>query len=71
MHVVDRARGQLPPFIDAYLPASAAEFRGHRRVDEQAPERLATGGQGRGAHVRDLLIGMVLGAIIALQRVRI
>src|ERR1700712_5263286 len=27
MGVVDRARGQLPPFIDAYLPASAAEFR--------------------------------------------
>lgn len=27
MITVDRARGQLPPFIDAYLPASAAEFR--------------------------------------------
>src|SRR5207253_11123516 len=27
MGVVDKARGQLPPFIDAYLPASAAEFR--------------------------------------------
>ncbi len=27
MTLVDRARGQLPPFIDAYLPASAAEFQ--------------------------------------------
>ncbi|MFH7451146.1 hypothetical protein RA279_30400, partial [Pseudomonas syringae pv. tagetis] len=27
MTLVDRARGQLPPVIDAYLPASAAEFQ--------------------------------------------
>uniref|UniRef100_A0A1I8AWK5 Stage II sporulation protein M n=1 Tax=Steinernema glaseri TaxID=37863 RepID=A0A1I8AWK5_9BILA len=27
MLLVDQARGQLPPFIDAYLPASAAEFK--------------------------------------------
>jgi hypothetical protein len=27
MILVDRARGQLPPFIDSYLPASATEFR--------------------------------------------
>ncbi|MBA1241140.1 AI-2E family transporter [Pseudomonas japonica] len=69
MGVVDRARGQLPPAVDAYLPASAAEFR------------VAIGAW-LGKHVSDLqlmgkdavhtfvtlLIGMVLGAIIALQR---
>jgi len=70
MIVVDRARGQLPPFIDAYLPASAAEFRiaigawlgKHlselQLVGKDAARMFAT-----------LLIGMVLGAIIALQRV--
>lgn len=26
---------------------------GHRRLDQEPPERLATGGQGHGAHVRD------------------
>ena len=70
MGVVDRARGQLPPFIDAYLPASAAEFR------------VAIGGW-LGKHLSELqlmgkdaahmfvtlLIGMVLGAIIALQQI--
>jgi predicted PurR-regulated permease PerM len=70
MGVVDRARGQLPPFIDAYLPASAAEFRvaisGWLRkhlsdlqlVGKDAAHMFVT-----------LLIGMVLGAIIALQTV--
>lgn len=70
MTVVDRARGQLPPAVDAYLPASAAEFQ------------TAIGSWGR-AHLADLqligrdaahtfvtlLIGMVLGAIIALQQI--
>ena len=27
MALVERARGQLPPFIEGYLPASAAEFK--------------------------------------------
>ncbi len=70
MAVVDRARGQLPPFIDAYLPASAAEFRvaisdwmGKHLSDLQLVGKDA-------AHMFvTLLIGMVLGAIIALQRV--
>ncbi len=53
MGVVDRARGQLPPFLDAYLPASAAEFRvAIGELAEQTPERAATGGQRRRAHVR-------------------
>lgn len=68
MGVVDRARGQLPPFIDAYLPASAAEFRvaisgwlGKHLSDLQLMGKDA-------AHTFvTLLIGMVLGAIVALQ----
>ncbi|WP_407314786.1 AI-2E family transporter [Pseudomonas sp. nanlin1] len=70
MGVVDRARGQLPPFIDAYLPASAAEFRvaigawlGKHLSELQLMGKDA-------AHMFvTLLIGMVLGAIIALQQV--
>jgi predicted PurR-regulated permease PerM len=68
MAVVDRARSQLPPFIDAYLPASAAEFRvaisgwlGKHLSDLQLMGKDA-------AHTFvTLLIGMVLGAIVALQ----
>ena len=68
MGVVDRARGQLPPFIDASLPASAAEFRvaisgwlGKHLSDLQLMGKDA-------AHTFvTLLIGMVLGAIVALQ----
>lgn len=68
MGVVDRARGQLPPFVDAYLPASAAEFRvaisgwlGKHLSDLQLMGKDA-------AHTFvTLLIGMVLGAIVALQ----
>jgi len=68
MGVVDRARSQLPPFIDAYLPASAAEFRiaisgwlGKHLTDLQLMGKDA-------AHTFvTLLIGMVLGAIVALQ----
>ena len=70
MVVVERARTQLPPSIDAYLPASAAEFRvaigawmGKHLSDLQLVGKDA-------AHTFvTLLIGMVLGAIIALQRI--
>jgi hypothetical protein len=69
MAVVERARGQLPPFIEAYLPASAAEFAVAIGDWIKAPERPATGGQGAAHMFVTLLIGMVLGAIIALQRI--
>jgi predicted PurR-regulated permease PerM len=70
MVVVDRARGQLPPFIDSYLPASAAEFQVslgawlQKHIGE-----LQMLGKGAAHMFVTLLIGMVLGAIIALQRV--
>jgi predicted PurR-regulated permease PerM len=70
MILVDRARGQLPPFIDSYLPASAAEFRVSlgawlaKHVGE-----LQLLGKGAAHMFVTLLIGMVLGAIIALQQV--
>ena len=70
MGVVDRARGQLPPFIDAYLPASAAEFR--VAIGEWLSKHLSElqlVGKDAAHMFVTLLIGMVLGAIIALQRV--
>ena len=70
MGVVDRARGQLPPFIDAYLPASAAEFR--VAIGEWVSKHLSDlqlVGKDAAHMFVTLLIGMVLGAIIALQRI--
>lgn len=70
MGVVDRARGQLPPFLDSYLPASAAEFR--VAIGEWASKHLSElqlVGKDAAHMFVTLLIGMVLGAIIALQRV--
>ncbi|MEA9979388.1 hypothetical protein QN382_05270 [Pseudomonas sp. 10B1] len=70
MTVVDRARGQLPPFIDSYLPASADEFRislGAWMTKHVGDLQLL--GKGAAHTFVTLLIGMVLGAIVALQRV--
>lgn len=70
MGVVDRARGQLPPFIDAYLPASAAEFRvaiGGWLAKHLSELQLM--GKDAAHMFVTLLIGMVLGAIIALQQI--
>ncbi len=68
MVVVDRARGQLPPFIDAYLPASAAEFRVAISgwLGKHLSELQLMGKDAAHTFVT-LLIGMVLGAIVALQ----
>ncbi|WP_296251891.1 AI-2E family transporter [Pseudomonas sp. UBA4194] len=70
MGVVDRARGQLPPFIDAYLPASAAEFRVAISgwLSKHLSDLQLVGKDAAHMFVT-LLIGMVLGAIIALQTV--
>ena len=70
MVVVDRARGQLPPFLDSYLPASAAEFR--IAIGEWMNKHLSDlqlVGKDAAHMFVTLLIGMVLGAIIALQRI--
>lgn len=70
MTLVDRARGQLPPFIDAYLPASAAEFQVSlgQWLQKHVGE-LQLIGKGAAHMFVTMLIGMVLGAIIALQRI--
>ncbi len=68
MVVVDKARGQLPPFIDAYLPASAAEFQ--VAIGEWLTKHLSElqlVGKDAAHMFVTLLIGMVLGAIVALQ----
>ncbi|WP_295476624.1 hypothetical protein [uncultured Pseudomonas sp.] len=70
MTLVDRARGQLPPFIESYLPASASEFRASLVVWLQKHiEELQLIGKGAAHMFVTMLIGMVLGAIIALQRI--
>ncbi|MDU7559541.1 MAG: hypothetical protein E7K65_17105, partial [Pseudomonas sp.] len=70
MVVVDRARGQLPPFLDGYLPASAAEFRVAIGdwMNKHLSELQLVGKDAAHMFVT-LLIGMVLGAIMALQRI--
>lgn len=70
MLLVDQARGQLPPFVDAYLPASAAEFKvaiGEWLMTHLGELQLV--GKGAAHMFVTLLIGMILGAIVALQRI--
>ncbi|CAM3951447.1 hypothetical protein ABE525_19945 [Pseudomonas wadenswilerensis] len=70
MLLVDQARGQLPPFIDAYLPASASEFKvaiGDWLKTHLGELQLV--GKGAAHMFVTLLIGMILGAIVALQRI--
>ncbi|HDS1699834.1 MULTISPECIES: hypothetical protein [Pseudomonas] len=68
--LVEQARGQLPPFIEGYLPASAAEFKvaiGDWIKSHLSDLQLV--GKGMAHMFVTLLIGMILGAIIALQRI--
>ncbi|NIE76831.1 hypothetical protein F3J44_02990 [Pantoea sp. Tr-811] len=70
MVLVERARSQLPPFIESYLPASAAEFKvaiGDWIKSHLSDLQLV--GKGMAHMFVTLLIGMILGAIIALQRI--
>src|SRR3979490_2219855 len=70
MVVVDKARGQLPPFIDAYLPSDVGEFKVAISgwVTKHLTELQLAGKDAAHTFVT-LLIGMVLGAIVALQQV--
>ena len=70
MALVERARGQLPPFIEGYLPASAAEFKvaiGDWIKSHLSDLQLV--GKGMAHMFVTLMIGMILGAIVALQRI--
>ncbi|WP_397450142.1 AI-2E family transporter [Pseudomonas sp. NA-150] len=70
MTVLDKARGQLPPFIDNYLPATADEFRASLGAwTKSHVDELQLLGKGAAHTFVTLLIGMVLGAIVALQKV--
>ena len=70
MDVLNRARGQLPPSIDAYLPANVTEFRSAISdwVSKHLAELQLVGKDAVRTFVT-LLIGMVLGAIVALNRI--
>ncbi|MDE1165817.1 MAG: hypothetical protein PW845_10595 [Pseudomonas sp.] len=70
MGVLNRARAQLPPSIDAYLPANALEFR--TALGDWVSKHLADlqlVGKDAVHTFVTLLIGMVLGAIVALNRI--
>ncbi|WP_350298525.1 AI-2E family transporter [Pseudomonas putida] len=70
MALVEQARSQLPPFIEGYLPASAAEFKvaiGDWIKSHLSDLQLV--GKGMAHMFVTMLIGMILGAIIALQRI--
>ncbi|WP_411562256.1 AI-2E family transporter [Pseudomonas shirazensis] len=70
MLLVEQARSQLPPFIESYLPASAAEFK--VAIGEWLGSHLGElqlVGKGMAHMFVTLLIGMILGAIVALQRI--
>ncbi|MBI6886251.1 AI-2E family transporter [Pseudomonas putida] len=70
MALVERARSQLPPFIEGYLPASAAEFKvaiGDWIKSHLSDLQLV--GKGMAHMFVTMLIGMILGAIIGLQRI--
>lgn len=70
MALVERARSQLPPFIEGYLPASAAEFKvaiGDWIKSHLSDLQLV--GKGMAHMFVTMLISMILGAIIALQRI--
>ncbi|WP_145137532.1 AI-2E family transporter [Pseudomonas duriflava] len=71
MVLTERARGQLPLSVDKYLPASAEELR--RAVNEWLVAHLSElqmVGKGAVHTFVTMLIGLILGAAVALQRKR-
>lgn len=66
--IIEKARNQLPESIDRYLPATAEDIKNH--ISQFIMGHLAelrTFGKGAAHLFVTVLIGMVLGAIIALQ----
>ncbi|SEQ42533.1 MULTISPECIES: AI-2E family transporter [Pseudomonas] len=71
MALTERARGQLPMALDKYLPASAEDFR--HSVNEWLGAHLGelqTIGKDAIHTFVTLVIGLILGAAVALQRKR-
>lgn len=71
MPLVDRARGQLPQIVVDHLPDSIDDFRAEA-VDwlRLHAEQLQLAGKAVARVIVHLLIGMILGAMIALARAR-
>jgi predicted PurR-regulated permease PerM len=70
-HIIEQARNQLPDALGVYLPNSAMEIRDAMTdwVSEHTQELQVAGKEAITAFLH-LLIGMVLGAMIALQQTR-
>lgn len=66
--IIEKARNQLPDGIDKYLPATAEDIKGHLTQFIMGHlEELRNFGKNAAHLFVTVLIGMVLGAIIALQ----
>jgi predicted PurR-regulated permease PerM len=71
MPLVDKARQQLPAFIVNHLPDSVDDLRvGAVDLARRHAETLQVAGKGAARAFAHILIGLVLGAIIALSRTR-
>lgn len=70
MAVIDRARDQLPPSLEAYLPANVEDIRQtlHDALRDHIAE-LQQLGSGTAHAFVTTLIGMILGAAVALQHI--
>lgn len=71
MSTIDRARTQLPAWITAYLPVSAEDFRATAtQLARTHSSQLQVAGK-ETAHVfGSILVGLALGALVALAHVR-
>jgi predicted PurR-regulated permease PerM len=69
--LLDRARAQLPPTVVQYLPASPEDIRAEVMawLREHASQLQGTGKQAA-RNLAQVIIGIVLGAMIALHRAR-
>jgi predicted PurR-regulated permease PerM len=71
MPLVDKARQQLPAFIVNHLPDSVDDLRvGAVDLARKHAETLQIAGKGAARAFAHILIGLVLGAIVALSRTR-
>ena len=70
--VIERARAQLPPLVDDYLPANADEIRAAimEWLREHAAQLQVVGKTAARVTVQ-LLIGMILGGMLALHTARL
>lgn len=71
MPTIDRARTQLPAWIVAYLPVSAEDFRATATELARAhSDELQVAGRHTAHTFGRILVGLALGALVALTKVR-